>query len=195
MRIGKNKNKLSIPLDITTKYPFYNIYLHGLIRDKHNRKFSKSLGNGIDPLDLISKYGADPLRMSLICKTGPAEDMKFNDADLSSYKNLQNKLWNCARFFALNGENKTFTHGDIKSSQIQYIEKEFITMMNSYKFLEAGRYLHNQFTSWFCSEWIESNKQSIDSEWIEGMRIFYEFLCMFNNFMPFISYQILKDLY
>lgn len=96
--IFKNKNRLSKQLDINHKYPFYNIYLHGLIRDKHNRKFSKSLGNGIDPLDLISKYGADPLRMSLICKTGPAEDMKFNEADLSSYRKLQNKLWNCARF-------------------------------------------------------------------------------------------------
>lgn len=190
----KNQNKLSISLH--TKYPFKDIYLHGLIRDKHNRKFSKSLGNGIDPLDIISKYGTDPLRMMLMTKTGPAEDMKFNEADLSSYKKLQNKLWNAAKFFAINAEkcNISYSSIDIEDNKLQEIQLEFIGYMNDYKFLEAGRFIHNKFTDWFCSYWIENNKATIQNgdtnKLLQGMNILEQFLAMLNNFMPYICYDI-----
>ena len=78
--------------------PFKNVYLHGLVRDSKGRKISKSLGNNIDPLDVIAKYGADAARMSLIIGTAPGNDSKISDEKLKAYKHFANKLWNISRF-------------------------------------------------------------------------------------------------
>lgn len=191
----KNQHRLGIKL--SAKYPFKDIYLHGLIRDKHNKKFSKSLGNGIDPLDMIAKHGADALRMMLISKTGPAEDMKFNEADISAYKKFQNKIWNSAKFFAIYSEQYDIDYSDISlddQPKLKEIQLEFIRLMNSYKFLEASRYIHHQYTDWFCQEWIEFHKERIQSgdkdTIIIGMNILEQMLAMINNFMPYICYEI-----
>jgi len=81
--------------------PFSTVFLHGIVRDKQGRKFSKSLGNGIDPLVLIEKYGADALRMSLIIGAAPGNDVKFNEDQVRGYRNFATKLWNMARFVKL----------------------------------------------------------------------------------------------
>lgn len=78
--------------------PFRNVYLHGLVRDAKGRKFSKSLGNGIDPIDMIEKFGADALRMSLIVGNTPGTDMRLSEEKIKGYKNFANKIWNIARF-------------------------------------------------------------------------------------------------
>lgn len=87
------------------KVPFNKVLFHGIVRDSQGRKMSKSLGNGVDPLEIIENYGADPLRMSLVCGISAGGDIRFSTEKLDGYRNFMNKLWNAARFTVLNLEN------------------------------------------------------------------------------------------
>lgn len=197
------KNQQRLNLHLTSKYPFYDIYLHGLIRDKHNRKFSKSLGNGIDPLDMIEKYGADALRFFIISRTGAAEDMKFNENDLPAYKKFMNKIWQASRFFSIYAEQHKLEKLDenyfITNDKLLSIQEEFIGYMNQYRFLEASRFIQHQFKSWFCDKWIEEHKYNIQQGDIatlqEGLFILQQLLILLHSFCPFITDEILKELY
>ena len=199
--IFKNQHRLN--LTIPSKYPFYDIYLHGLIRDKHNRKFSKSLGNGIDPLDLIEKYGPDALRLFIISRTGPAEDMKFNENDLPGYKKFMNKIWQASRFFSMYAEKfqipKLDHNFEYNCQELNNIQENFIQYMENYKFLEASRFIQHEFKSWFCDKWIEEHKNEIQqgNQQIihEGLYILHQLLTMLNPFCPFITQEILNNLY
>lgn len=199
--IFKNQHRLN--LTIPSKYPFYDIYLHGLIRDKHNRKFSKSLGNGIDPLDLIDKYGPDALRLFIISRTGPAEDMKFNENDLPGYKKFMNKIWQASRFFSIYAEKfqlpKLDNHLEYHCQELNNIQENFIEYMENYKFLEASRFIQHEFKSWFCDKWIEEHKNEIqqgNKDTIhQGLYILHQLLTMLNPFCPFITQEIINNLY
>lgn len=198
--IFKNQERLS--LKISSKYPFYDIYLHGLIRDKNNRKFSKSLGNGIDPLDLIEKYGSDALRLFIISRTGPSEDIKFNENELPSFKKFMNKIWQAGRFFSIYAEKhsiaKITSEDSIAHEQLQSIQLKFIEFMNSYRFLEASRFIQHEFKSWFCDKWIEENKLAIQQGDIttikNGLFIFQQLLILLHPFCPYITDEILKNI-
>ena len=87
--------------------------IHGLVRDKQGRKFSKSLGNGIDPLDVIAKYGADALRMGLLVGTAIGNDINFDEQKVKGYRNFTNKLWNIARFILENTEDAGTLHQEV----------------------------------------------------------------------------------
>ncbi len=201
--IYKNQHRLN--LEIPSKYPFYTIYLHGLIRDKQNKKFSKSLGNGIDPLDMIKKYGADAFRLFLMTRTGPAEDMKFNENDLPGYKKFMNKIWQSARFFSIYAEKFELEKLPIElkilieNEKLKEIEENFMNHMNAFHFLEAARLIQHEFKDWFCDQWIEENKANIQSgdkaKIIEGLLILKKMLTMLHIFCPFITHAIAKDLY
>lgn len=197
--IYNNQERLN--LNIKTSYPFYHIYLHGLIRDKHNKKFSKSLGNGIDPLDMIDKYGPDALRLFLISRTGPAEDIKFNENDLPGFKKFINKLWQAGKFLSIHANNNHLIKDKyfLESTNLKDIQLRFIKHMDNYQFLEASRLIQHEFKSWFCDIWIEKNKESIHNGNIdnlkEGLFIYEQFLCMFEPFCPFITHKLLKELY
>lgn len=195
------KNQERLGLFIKSKYPFYTIYLHGLIRDKQNRKFSKSLGNGIDPLEMIDKYGADTLRLFMISRTGPAEDMKFNENDLPATKKFMNKIWQSARFFSIYAqqaqmEKITFStiSFEIQNEELKQIEQQFIHHMDNYQFIEAARFIQSYFKQWFCDKWIEENKQEIQTlnrEKIkEGICILDKMLAMLHPFCPYITSEI-----
>ena len=84
------------------KEPFKHVLIHGLVRDSQGRKMSKSLGNGIDPLDVIDKYGTDALRYALVIGTSPGNDMRFSEEKLESSRNFTNKVWNAFRFVMMN---------------------------------------------------------------------------------------------
>lgn len=214
--VYKNQHRIALLKNykIQSKYPFYKIYLHGLIRDKQNRKFSKSLGNGIDPLDLIQQYESqypikDALRWTLITKTGPAEDMKFshNDANLFAAFKLMNKIWNAGKFFYhycqqnnvryQNPMNNKHLFKNIQN--INTIINNFVYQMDNYQFLIAAKQLEHEFKSWFCDDWIESNKSDIQNGnnmiLQEGLYIYLQFIIMFSCFCPFITKYILDDLY
>ena len=89
-------------IEQTGKVPFDTVLIHGLVRDSQGRKMSKSLGNGVDPLEIIDKYGADALRFSLATGNSPGNDMRYIDERVEASRNFANKLWNAARFILMN---------------------------------------------------------------------------------------------
>ena len=89
-------------LTYTDKAPFDTVLIHGLVRDAQGRKMSKSLGNGIDPLEIIDQYGADALRLTLVVGSTPGNAMRFSDEKVKASRNFANKLWNAARFVMMN---------------------------------------------------------------------------------------------
>ena len=91
-------------LEQTGKEPFHTVLIHGLVRDSQGRKMSKSLGNGIDPLEVIDKYGADALRMTLMTGNAPGNDMRFYWERVEASRNFANKVWNASRFIMMNME-------------------------------------------------------------------------------------------
>ena len=96
-------------LEQTGEVPFHHVLIHGLVRDSQGRKMSKSLGNGIDPLEVIDKYGADALRLTLMTGNAPGNDMRFYWERVESSRNFANKIWNASRFIMMNLEGKTVT--------------------------------------------------------------------------------------
>ena len=93
----------------TGKAPFNTVLIHGLVRDSQGRKMSKSLGNGIDPLEIIDQYGADALRMTLITGNAPGNDMRFYNERVEASRNFANKVWNASRYILMNMEGKEIT--------------------------------------------------------------------------------------
>lgn len=191
------KNQEKLGLKIKSKYPFKTIYLHGIIRDKHNRKFSKSLGNGIDPNDMIKKYGADATRLFLITRSSAGEDFKFNENDIIIYKKFINKIYQSARFFSIYAEKANLSKIKIRkinNSEITNIQIEYDQLMSNYKFLEASRFIHSKFKTYFCDQWIEENKkeiQSLDKETLsEGILNLIQMLSMIEPFCPYLSSYI-----
>ena len=89
-------------IENTGSIPFPDVFIHGLVRDAQGRKMSKSLGNGIDPLEIIGKYGADALRFALATGNSPGNDMRFSDEKIGAARNFANKIWNASRFVRMN---------------------------------------------------------------------------------------------
>lgn len=195
------KNQKELNLTLHSKYAFKTIYLHGLIRDKNGEKFSKSLGNGIDPLDMIEKYGADATRLFLTTRSGPSEDILFDEADLHIYKKFMNKIWNSARFFSMYGSKAELSK--LKESpalsessllEITRIQQTFQNHMDNYQLLQASRFIHSEFKSWFCDQWIEANKQEIQSGnkaiICEGIYLLDQLMACLSIFCPYIAHKI-----
>jgi valyl-tRNA synthetase len=182
---------------LTGKYPFNEIYLHGICRDKDGIKMSKSLGNGIDPLDIIDKYGTDAMRFSLLTKT-THNDMKIDNEDFLNASKFMNKIYQSFRFIDMHLEkneielipNKEGTHKEILID----LKKEFIHAMENRDFLNITRKLQYSFKHNFCDEWIEENKQEIfngNKEIIQhGLFIILSYMNLFHCFIPFISEYI-----
>lgn len=195
--IFKNQEKLN--LKIKDKYAFRKIYLHGIIRDKNGEKFSKTLGNGIDPLDMIAKYGSDATRIFLATRTGPSEDIIFKEDDLIIYKKFMNKIWQSARFFSMYAakaelEKISLNYTNPNNRKLEELQKIYSNQMKEFKFLEASRIIHSEFKSFFCDSWIEQNKgkiQALDKSIItEGILILDQMLSMMEPFCPYICHEI-----
>lgn len=149
-------------LKLSSPYAFQEIYLHGLIRDKQGKKFSKTLGNGIDPLAMIQKYGADATRLFLATRSGPSEDILFNEADMITYKKFINKIWQAGRFFSIYAAQHELAKLSQapqllaeETSKITEIQEIFAKHLQDYGFLQASRYIHAQFKDFLCDQWIE----------------------------------------
>lgn len=156
-------------LEFTGKAPFKNVLMHGLIRAEDGRKMSKSLGNGIDPMEVIEKYGADALRWFLSNGSSPGQDMRFSYDRMDSSWNFINKIWNASRFVLMNTEEFTFTdidltgHKTVADRWILTRLNETIERVNSlferFEFGEAGRHLYNFIWDDFCDWYIEMSKE------------------------------------
>ena len=115
-------------LEQTDQVPFHHVLIHGLVRDSQGRKMSKSLGNGIDPLEVIDKYGADALRLTLMTGNAPGNDMRFYYERVEANRNFANKVWNASRFIMMNMEGKEVTDA---SDSLEPVDKWIISKLNS----------------------------------------------------------------
>ena len=183
--------------------PFATIYLHGILRDAKGQKFSKSLDNGVDPIKVIEKYGADALRMSMIVGIGPGADSKFDIQKVKAYSKFSNKIWNAARFVL--GNIKDFTileapeydEEDKKSNEeLNNLIKEITKEMEEYKFYIVAEKLYHYFWHTFADIVIERSKKKIveGRNIISAKTILYTQLValikLLHPFMPFITEEI-----
>jgi valyl-tRNA synthetase len=185
--------------------PFETVYLHGLVRDEKNRKMSKSLGNIIDPLDTITKFGADATRMSLIMGTSPGNDIKISEDKIKGYKHFANKLWNITRFVLSSVENIDFSNepnlAEIDKKHLEELSniiKETTNEMEAYKFYLAGDKLYHYIWHNFADKILEESKEILNSEDEKGkisrqwmiFKILKTSLILLHPFMPFITEEI-----
>ena len=184
---------------ITGQRPFKDCIIHGLIRDKEGRKMSKSLGNGIDPMDMIDEYGADSLRFYLTTDCALGTDLRFDTEKVKSTWNFINKLWNASRYVLMNIESlKEYDFSNINESdkwilsKYEKIVKSVTYHFDNYEFNLAGSELYNFIWEDFCSNYIEFSKFS-SSEIGTKSTLCYVLtgiLKMMHPFMPFVTEEI-----
>lgn len=160
-------------LHFTKRRPFENVVLHGLIRDEQGRKMSKSLGNGIDPMDVVEKYGADSLRWFLLNGTAPGQDTRFSYTKMDSAWNFINKIWNASRFVIMNlPEDAAAAHmPDVDTfdlsdkwifDKLNRVVKKVTRLFDEFQFGEAGREMYNFIWNDFCDWYIEISKVALN---------------------------------
>lgn len=157
----------------TNKRPFKNVIIHGLVRDEQGRKMSKSLGNGVDPIDVINKYGVDALRYFLTTNSTPGLDMRYSEAKVASSANYLNKIWNAARYILTslpeNFNDDIIDFNTLNPLQRWIINKLELTIknvtknMDKYDFNAASSHLYNFVYDDFCSKYLEMSKVSLQS--------------------------------
>lgn len=157
----------------TNKRPFKNVIIHGLVRDEQGRKMSKSLGNGVDPIDVINKYGVDALRYFLTTNSTPGLDMRYSEAKVASSANYLNKIWNAARYILTslpeNFNDDMIDFNTLNPLQRWIINKLELTIknvtknMDKYDFNAASSHLYNFVYDDFCSKYLEMSKVSLQS--------------------------------
>ena len=185
------------------KRPFKDCLIHGLIRDKQGRKFSKSLGNGIDPFDMVKLYGADALRYYLACDVAPGTDMKFSEDKIKSTWNYINKIWNASRFVLSNINNLN----ELKFNNLKPIDKWILTklertiknvtkFMDKYEFNNASNAIYEFTWNYFCDNYIEMAKYSIELEETKSTLCFVltNILKMLHPFIPYVTDEIYDKL-
>ncbi|MFH7315770.1 valine--tRNA ligase [Weissella cibaria] len=159
--------------EFTVRRPFKNVLIHGLIRDEQGRKMSKSLGNGIDPMDVIEKYGADALRWFLATGSTPGLDVRFSYTKMDSAWNFINKIWNASRYVILNLDDETKAELPADLSVLTLADKWILSRLNEtiasvtknfdkFEFGEAGRSLYNFIWNDFADWYIEMTKETLN---------------------------------
>ena len=185
------------------KRPFKDCLIHGLIRDKQGRKFSKSLGNGIDPFDMVKQYGADALRYYLATDVAPGTDMKFDEEKIKSNWNFINKVWNASRFVISNIEDLKEINLENLKPEDKWILTKFEKcihntkkFMDKYQFNNAGSTIYDFIWSSFCDNYIEMAKYSIDSISTKSTLCYVltGILKLLQPFMPYVTDEIYSKL-
>ena len=194
------------------KEPFSTVFIHGLVRDAQGRKMSKSLGNGIDPLEIIDKYGADALRFALATGNAPGNDMRFSDEKIEAARNFANKLWNASRFVLMNMEGDE-EYGlpalDTLAPEDKWILSRFNKLVKEVRenidHYELGVALASIYDfTWdvFCDWYIELSKSRLYDKGSEGAKaaisvlsyVLTETLKLLHPYMPFITEEIYQAL-
>lgn len=184
--------------------PFKNVYLHGLVRDEKGRKMSKSLGNIIDPLDVIEKYGTDSLRLALMIGSTPGHDLKLSEEKIESFRNFTNKLWNISRYILMSVENidEKINIEKLKPSDI-WVMKEMSSLIEdvtsdieNFRISQAGEKLReftwNIFADWFI-EIAKFEENKFEKEWLLK-NILEDLLKLWHPFTPFVTEAIWKEM-
>lgn len=200
-------------LEHTGKRPFDDVLLHGLVRDEQNRKMSKSLDNGVDPMDVIDSYGADAMRYFLSTGTTPGQDLRYSDKKVESVWNFINKIWNASRFALMNiGSDFKMTDIDLTKEK-SLADKWILTRLNEtisevtrlseiYEFGEVGRILYHFIWDDFCDWYIEMAKlpmtEGTDEEKNMTRSVLLytldKILKMLHPFMPFVTEEIYQTI-
>ena len=184
---------------LLNKRPFEYCLIHGLIRDKEGRKFSKSLGNGIDPFDMVELYGADALRYYLATDVAPGTDMRFDEEKIKSSWNYINKIWNASRFVLMNiGDLKEIKLENLKPedkwilSKAEHTLKETSRFMDKFEFNNAGASIYEFVWNCFCDNYIEMAKYSIDTLSTKSTLCYVltNILKLLHPFMPYVTEEI-----
>ena len=187
-------------LEFTDKRPFKDCLIHGLIRDKEGRKMSKSLGNGVDPMDVIDKYGADSLRFFLTTNTAPGTDLRYDEEKVKSTWNFINKLWNASRYVLMNIDD--LTKEKITFDNLSEADKWILTAknklilevtknMDSYDFHNVGNTLYQFIWEDFCDNYIELSKALMnDTTKSVLLDVLTTILKLLHPFMPYVTEEI-----
>ncbi len=198
----------------TGKSPFHTVLMHGLVRDSQGRKMSKSLGNGIDPLEVIDKYGADALRLTLITGNAPGNDMRFYWERVESSRNFANKVWNASRFIMMNLEGREITEPSAQDfepadrwiiSRLNTLAKDVTENMDKFELGIAVQKVYDFIWDEFCDWYIEIAKlrtyqydtcQASANAALWTLRmVLTEALKLLHPFMPFITEEIFCTLH
>lgn len=206
-------------LEFTEERPFENVLIHGLIRDEEGRKMSKSLGNGIDPMDVIEKYGADALRWFLSNGSAPGQDVRFSYEKMDAAWNFINKIWNISRYIIMNKETLTVsetyanidkvaakTAGNVTdrwiltklNETIDHVTKNF----DKFEFGEAGRALYNFIWEDFANWYVELTKEVLygedesEKDVTRSVLVYVldQILRLLHPIMPFVTEEISENL-
>ncbi len=194
---------------ILGEVPFKTVYLHGIVRDEKGRKMSKSLGNIVDPLTLIDKYGTDALRMAMIVGVGPGSDSNLGEEKIKAYSKFSNKLWNIGRFVM---ENVPIESRKLNVESLNVKDKEYISELNSliaeitqemneYKFYLVAEKMYHYVWHTFADKIIEETKERMKTEGADAesarSTIYYllsTVLPLLHPFMPYITEEIWKQI-
>ena len=190
-------------LELTGKRPFKDCLIHGLIRDKDGRKMSKSLGNGVDPMDVIEDYGADALRYFLTTNSSPGMDLRYDPEKVKSSWNFINKLWNASRFVLMNIEDLK----EVDYSNLFLEDKWILTKLNKtiknvranmekYELQNVGSQLYKFIWEDFCDNYIELSKKNIDRIETKSvlLKVLTSIIKMLHPFMPYVTEEIYLNL-
>ncbi|USK49082.1 valine--tRNA ligase [Bacillus sp. CMF12] len=199
-------------LEFTGERPFQDVLIHGLVRDSQGRKMSKSLGNGVDPMDVIDHYGSDSLRYFLSTGSSPGQDLRFSMEKVEATWNFANKIWNASRFALMNMDGLTYEEIDL-SGEKSVADKWILTRLNEtietvtrlsdrYEFGEVGRVLYNFIWDDFCDWYIEMAKLPLYGEDEAAKKTTRSILAyvldntmrLLHPFMPFITEEIWQNL-
>ncbi len=187
-------------LEFTDKRPFTDCLIHGLIRDKQGRKMSKSLGNGVDPMDVIEEYGCDSLRFFLATSTAPGTDLRYDEEKVKSTWNFVNKLWNASRFTLMNLEG--FTKEDYCLENLSISDKWILTKMNNliskvrkhmdkYEFNVVGTEIYSFVWNDFCDWYIELAKINMNNVTKSVLvYVLTDIVKLLHPFMPYVTEEI-----
>jgi valyl-tRNA synthetase len=199
-------------LEFTEQIPFKDVLIHGLVRDAEGRKMSKSLGNGVDPLEVIEKYGADAMRFMISTGSTPGQDLKFHWEKVEQARNFANKIWNASRFALMNLEGVTYEDINLQADlgtadrwilhRLNDTSRDITNLVDQYEFGETGRLLYNFIWDDLCDWYIEfakvrlygqddtlkKNTQSVLAYVLD------QTMRLIHPFMPFISEEIWQHL-
>ena len=199
-------------LEFTKDRPFKDVLIHGLIRDEQGRKMSKSLGNGVDPMDVIDQYGADTLRFFLTTNSAPGMDLRYIPEKLESSWNFINKIWNSARFVLMNIDQE-MSYDDLSFDYLNLSDQWILNRLNDviasvdenmekYEFVNVGSELYNFIWDDFCSWYIELSKVHLNSDNEQEklatqhtlIYVLNAIVRLLHPFMPFVTEEIYQSI-
>lgn len=198
-------------LEFTGRRPFQNVLIHGLIRDAEGRKMSKSLGNGVDPMDVIEQYGVDSLRWFLANGSAPGQDIRFSTDKMDAAWNFINKIWNASRYVLMNVGDLTLDNLSIGQdltladrwilARLQTTIADVTRLFERFEFGEAGRILYSFIWDDYCNWYIEMTKEQLQDKeaantTTKSILVFVldQFLRLLHPIMPFVTEEIWQQI-